>query len=563
MLVGIDLGTTNSLISIFEGNDAKIIENKFGDNLTPSVVSLAEDNNIFIGKVAKERLIQHSSRTVKSFKRNIGTNKSYNLKGSKFSSADLSSLVLKSLIEDVENFTKKKVTEAIISVPAYFNDIQRKDTLLAAKLAGIKVKRLVNEPTAAAIAYGISEKEDVKFLVFDLGGGTFDISIVEVFDGIIEIHASSGDNKLGGDDFSEVIEEKFKNDIQNQYKIKLKKLKDKELELLAHISDEAKHLLSLNEEFSKEVILNGKPIKLSISKDEFEKISVHLLDRIVQTLQRVLRDSKLRSGDLDNIVLVGGATKMPAIKKLIVKLFNKLPLCHLNPEEVVSVGASLLGEILDNKNEVFTETVVTDVTSFSLGIEISSSDDRNGKIFSPIIERNTVVPCSREGLYYPSHARQKILNVDVYQGESRNTAENIFLGRITTNVSVKPATDEQFLVRFTYDPSGIIEVIIKSLTTGKIDTATFKQNDVKVSEEEIKERFLKLKELKQHPRDVERNILILEKLNKLFEEHLGEKRIAISGLISEFEEVIASQDPNLIKEKREYLESLFDDGYLH
>ena len=558
MLVGIDLGTTNSLISIYKEGNIQVIPNRLGERLTPSVVCIDNDQRMHIGRIAREKYLKVPKNCARNFKLNMGTNKAFKLGKSSLQASDLSSLVLKSLIEDAEIYSGEKVTEAVISVPAYFNDLQRKDTILAAELAGIKVRRLINEPTAAAIAYNIDGEDDATYLIFDLGGGTFDVSIVEKFDDVIEVHSSTGDNHLGGSNFTQVIVDYIETILSEQHGIKVNKLDSSLVQLIYNKAEQLKLTLSENNELETILVINEKEIKIKLSAAEYENLCAPLLDRLFKPLQRALNDAKIDVHALDAVVLVGGGTKLHMVRKLVTKATGKFPLCNLNPDEVVCMGAGIMGELLKTNSSI-TEKVVTDVTPFTLGVEtFSSSDYRAKSYFSPILERNTIVPCSREEIFHPIGAKQKKLDIKVYQGESRDLNNNVFLGQLEVPVTLSPATDEAFSFRFTYDVSGLLEVEVKSLATNKVYSSIFNQNELKLTKEEMEKRFKKLANIKIHPREKEENTHIIKKLERIFEEVILEQKNYISEVISDFERALESQDNELIDKYRKQANEVFE-----
>ena len=367
MIIGIDLGTTNSLACYFDKNQTKMIPNRLGENLTPSVVSIDEDDNIYVGKVAKERKILYPDMTADVFKRSMGTNKEFVLGDKKFKAEELSSFVLKSLKEDAEVFLQTKVEEAIISVPAYFNDDQRKATKKAGELAGLKVNRIINEPTAAAIAYGIDKRdENTRFLVFDLGGGTFDISILEKFKNIMEVRAVAGDNFIGGEDFTEVLYRLFINKVG----IDEEKLDKKTLSRIRKQCEKAKLEFSNKKTVIIKCNVEDVPYETSVNIDDYEKSCELLLTKIRKPIERSLKDAKIKLNQIDEIILIGGATRLPIIRKFVGKIFGRLPNTSVNTDEAVAIGAALQAAMKE-RNECIKDIVLTDVCPFSLGTEVS------------------------------------------------------------------------------------------------------------------------------------------------------------------------------------------------
>jgi len=368
MIVGIDLGTTNSLIAVWQDGVARLIPNMLGEFLTPSCVSLDEDGSILVGRAARERLQTHPERTAAVFKRHMGSDKVVHLGKRAFRAEELSALVLKALKADAEAYLGAPVTEAVITVPAYFSDAQRKATRAAGQLAGLKVDRLLNEPTAAALAYGMHQQgNESRFLVFDLGGGTFDVSILELFEGVMEVRASAGDNYLGGEDFVLTMMELFFERTGLPAKLK----NDPHfMQRLTAQAESAKRVLSAAPTATMRMRHDDKDHLLEIDEELLEKVCAHLLKRLRDPVERALRDANLRSSELDSIVLAGGATRMPVVKRLVTRMFGRFPASDINPDEVVALGAAVQAG-LKMKDAALKEVVMTDVSPYSLGIEIS------------------------------------------------------------------------------------------------------------------------------------------------------------------------------------------------
>ncbi len=464
MIVGIDLGTTNSLIAYMDDGKVKVIPNKLGENLTPSVVSIDEEGTVYVGKTAKERKLTYPSQSADVFKRSMGTNKKFTLGEREFSAEELSSLVLKSLKEDAESYLGVEVKEAVISVPAYFNDAQRKATKRAGEMAGFVVERIVSEPTAAAIAYGLNLKNaDTKFLVFDLGGGTFDVSILELYQNIMEVRAVAGDNFLGGEDFTEVLCQMFfrEKDINQD---------DLDEKTRAHIRKQAE-ITKLGFEDAKSQVMKCKigdtVYEYEISLDDYEKSCQLLLNRIKKPIERSLKDANIKLNDIEEIILVGGATKLSIVRKFVSRLFGRLPNTSINPDEVVVVGAATQAAMKE-RNEAVKEMILTDVCPFTLGTDIvvtRGGGFKEGGHYLPIIERNSVIPVSKTERLYTASDNQSHIRVRILQGESRYARNNVYLGEIEVPVPIGPAGQEAIDVTYTYDVNSILEVIVKVIST--------------------------------------------------------------------------------------------------
>lgn len=555
--IGIDLGTTNSLVASWSENGPYIIPNSFGDNLTPSIVSVDEKGEIFVGKIAKERLITHPSKTAAAFKRMMGTQKIYHMGQYNFTPVELSSFVLRSLKEDAEVYLNEPVIEAVISVPAYFNDTQRKATKRAAELAGLKVERLVNEPTAAAISYGFNRPdEESNILIFDLGGGTFDVSILEFFDGIMQVRAISGDNYLGGEDFTHALMDYFKEVkwLDNSA------IRGKYLSQLYKQAEVCKCKLSSDGFGSMQICIDDKNYSEEIDAVKFEEISSQLLQRLRMPVERAMRDAGFSIVDLDAVILIGGSTRIPSVKSMISKMTGKMPFSNIDPDEAVALGAAVQ-MALKEKNKALCEMILTDVCPYTLGIEISRSVDEfknEAGYYSPIIERNMPIPTSKTDIYSTVSDNQTKINLKIYQGESRRVENNIKLGEITIPIPAAPKGKTPVNVRFTYDINGILEVEATVLSTGLKKRLIIQNSFTEISPEKIEERFKELSGIKIHPRDKAENRLLLERGERLYEENLGQNRYEIDASVREFENALASQNDEKVKAAAESLKKLLD-----
>lgn len=556
-IIGIDLGTTNSLVSVWKDGKATIIPNSLGNNFTPSIVSIDEDNSILVGEVAKERLITHPNLTVSNFKRFMGTDKEFNLGSHVLSATDLSSLILKSLKRDAESFLGEEVTEAVISVPAYFNDSQRKATKIAGELAGLKVERLISEPTAAAISYGMHKAEnDTQFLIFDLGGGTFDVSILELFDNVMEVKSIAGDNYLGGEDFNNLLISYFleKNDLY------LESLNDKNISTLHKEAESCKRSISKYSKGNMKLNIDSSNYELTIDSDTFEKICNELLLKLKTPIYRAMRDADISTDELDAVILIGGSTKMPLIRSTVSRIFKTLPFSNINPDEAVAIGAAIQAG-LKERNEDLKEMILTDVCPYSLGVAIGKKQNNSyiGDIFSPIIERNSPIPISKSEIYTTIHDYQKEIIIDIYQGERMNVNENIKLGTMSINIPPKLAGEELVDIRFTYDINGLLEVEATSIETGVRKSILIEKSPGSMSKEEIAERLKELEKLKIHPKDELENRLIIARGERLYEESLGEKRNFIENLLINFQYTLNTQNLKQISIARKKLTDIFNE----
>jgi len=553
MIVGIDLGTTHSLVGAFVDGAPKLFPNALGEILTPSAVSVDEHGDVIVGQAARDRLITHPERSVATFKRWMGSARETRLGTRSFRAEELSALLLRSLVADAQAALGEPVEEAVISVPAYFSDAQRKATRAAGELAGIKVERLINEPTAAALAYGLQERgEGSRFLVFDLGGGTFDVSILELFDGIVEVHASAGDNYLGGEDFLDVLVGACCTDLG----IDARALAAAELGQLRHRLERAKRELSGNARVRVEVRAGGKEAVWDIDEERFGKLAEPLILRMRAPLERAMRDARLQPAQLDEIVLVGGASRMPAIARLVSRMFGRLPLRHVNPDEAIARGAAVAAA-LKARDARLEEVILTDVCPYTLGTEVSHSDDDGqyqSGFFHPIIQRNSTVPVSREDTFYPLSDNQTKLALQVYQGENPMVARNVKLGELKIELPARKAkADNGVKVRFTYDINGVLQVEATVLSSGRTHELLLEQNPGMLSAEDIRKRLAALADLKIHPREKQENIAVLARAERLYEEHLRERPM-LQQWISAFQSVLASQDEEQIRAHRRQLD---------
>jgi molecular chaperone HscC len=558
VICGIDLGTTNSLIAVWKDGQPLVIPNALGSNLTPSAVGLNDDETIVVGQAAKERLSTHPQLTAANFKRYMGTNRETRLGKRAFRAEELSSFVLRSLVSDAEAYLQVKITEAIITVPAFFSDAQRKATKAAGEMAGLTVERLLNEPTAAAMAYGLHTKaNDSQYLVFDLGGGTFDVSILEMFEGVMEVHASAGDNHLGGTDFTDALAQHFikKADI-GALGVNADNLPEELIQRIRIQAEKAKREICASGASLVEVNWNGKSASLRVQESEFEGMVEPLLERITKPVRAALRDARVRISDIDEIVLVGGATRMPCIRKLAARLFQRFPAAGVHPDEAVVYGAAIQAG-LKERNAGLKDVVLTDVCPYTLGVEVVKGADNVAGHFQPIIERNRFVPISRVERLFTVADNQTQIEVKIYQGESPFVKDNIFLGRLKVVVPRAPAGEQAIDVRFTYDINGILEVIVKVVGTGEQKSLVIEENPGVLSQEEVAARLSSLQALKIHPRELQENTAAINRAERLYRESLGEQREAVGRCLAEFDSILERQDPREIAAARtRFIESL-------
>lgn len=558
MIVGIDLGTTNSLIAYYTDQGPKVIPNRLGEKLTPSIVSIDEDGTVYVGRTAQERLRLYPESSAAVFKRDMGSAKKYQLGQKEFTAEELSSLVLRSLKEDAEAYLGQPVTEAVISVPAYFNDMRRKATKRAGELAGFKVERIINEPTAAAIAYGLyNETGHAKNLVFDLGGGTFDISILDYFAPILEVRAVAGDNYLGGEDFTKVIEDMF---FKKNEELNPETLSPREKALIWKAAESCKVELSDSGAAHVKCVIGEKQYDTEITYASYEKACASLYDRIRLPIKKALSDAKLKITDIDKVVLVGGATKYSGVRTFVSKTFHIFPDTTINPDEAVALGAALEGAMKE-RVESIKEVILTDVCPFTMGTDVVVDTDmgfKEGGHYCPILERNTIIPASRTKTFYTVRDNQDKIEIRVLQGESRMADFNLELGTLEVDVPKAKAGKESVDVTYTYDINSILEVVVKVNSTGVSKKQIIKGQYTEMTDEEIEARFRELSYLKISPREWEENKLIMLKAERLYEELLGQDRQALELEINKFEGAMATQDKDVIDKARERLEKALD-----
>ncbi|MBN3525879.1 molecular chaperone DnaK [Paenibacillus apiarius] len=489
-VIGIDLGTTNSCVAVMEGGEAVVIPNPEGARTTPSVVGFKKDGERIVGETAKRQAITNPDRTIMSIKRHMGSTHKTSIDGKDYTPQEISAMILQKLKSDAEAYLGQPVTQAVITVPAYFNDSQRQATKDAGKVAGLEVLRIVNEPTAAALAYGADKEGDHTILVYDLGGGTFDVSILELGDGFFEVKATSGDNKLGGDDFDQVIIDYLAAEFNKEHGIDLRKDKAA-VQRLKDAAEKAKKELSgvLTSTISLPFItvVDGVPqhLEVSMTRAKFEELSAHLVERTLGPTRQAMQDAGMTPADIDKIVLVGGSTRIPAVQEAIKKLTGKEPHKGVNPDEVVALGAAVQAGVLTGDVK---DVVLLDVTPLSLGIETA------GGVFTKMIERNTTIPTSKSQIFSTYADSQTSVEIHVLQGERSMAADNKTLGRfMLADIPPAPRGVPQIEVTFDIDANGIVKVSALDKGTGKSQNITITSSSG-LNDEEI-DRMMKEAEL--------------------------------------------------------------------
>lgn len=485
-VIGIDLGTTNSCVAVLEGGDPVVVPNSEGNRTTPSVVAFGKDGERIVGEPAKRQAVTNPDKTIISIKRHMGTNHNVAIDSKDYTPQDISAMILQKLKADAEAYLGEKVTDAVITVPAYFTDSQRQATKDAGKIAGLNVQRIINEPTAASLAYGLDKNdEQQKILVYDLGGGTFDVSILELGDGVFEVLATNGDNNLGGDDFDEAVINFLAEQFKKEEGIDLRQ-DNMALQRLKEAAEKAKKELSstmstnINLPFITATNTGPKHMNIDLTRSKFDELTTHLVDKTIGPLKNALRDAKLSSGDIDKVILVGGSTRIPAVQDAVKKITNKDPHKGINPDECVAVGASIQAGVLTGEVK---DVLLLDVTPLSLGIETL------GGVFTKLIERNTTIPTKKSQVFSTAADNQSAVDIHVLQGERQMAADNITMGRFQlTGIPPAPRGVPQIEVTFDIDANGIVNVSAKDLGTGKEQKITLTAS-TNLSDDEIEAKI--------------------------------------------------------------------------
>lgn len=570
-IIGIDLGTTNSLAAVWQDGKSRLIPNSFGEYLTPSVVSIDEGGMVYVGKIAKERLVSHPAQTASVFKRFMGTGKTYSLGGKVYRPEELSALVLRKLKEDAERYLGEEVKEAVVSVPAYFNDMARKATKDAGALAGLHVERIINEPSAAALAcrggkHIDLQTEDETLLVFDFGGGTLDVSLVDCFENVIEIAAVSGDNHLGGSDFDRAIAELF----CKENLIVLEELSPQRQGVILESAANAKCALT-REEHTLMTVADGEFCRqMELSNRKLIQHSMHLFHRMIVPVKSVLNDAQKKWLEISKVVLVGGSCKMPTVQQYLRHYLPESQMTVLNPDYMVALGVGIYAGIKERDEDV-RDMLLTDICPFTLGTGIQNRADEARPLMAPIIERNSALPCSRIQKFQTASDFQNTVRIDVYQGEEYYVKDNVYLGELNVDVPLALKGQEKVIVKYTYDINGLLIVDVKVESTGKEARQVIMTGTDTIAPEKIDDLVRELEQLKMSPAEQEENQMLLAWGERLFAQSMGGVREEIGNRLQHFQYLMSKeQDPyyimkwksnlkGFLENTEQYLES---NGYL-
>ncbi len=538
-IIGIDLGTTNSCVAVMEGGQPTVIANAEGSRTTPSVVAFTKDGERLIGQVAKRQAVTNPDRTVISIKREMGTSYKVNIDGKQYTPQDISAMILTKMKETAESYLGEKVSQAVITVPAYFNDSQRQATKDAGRIAGLEVLRIINEPTAASLAYGLDKEENQKILVYDLGGGTFDVSILDIGDGVFEVLSTNGNTRLGGDDFDQRIIDYVAEQFKKENGIDLKQDKIA-AQRLKEAAEKAKIELSgtttanINLPFITADATGPKHLDVTLTQAKFNELTADLVDATVEPMRKALKDAGLTVDQINKVILVGGSTRIPAVQEAVKKVTGKEPFKGINPDECVAIGAAIQGGVLGGEVK---DVLLLDVTPLSLGLETE------GHIFTRLIDRNTTIPTSKSQVFSTAADGQTTVEIHVLQGERQMAYDNKTLGRFQlTGIAPAPRGVPQIEVTFSIDNNGIVNVSAKDKATGHEQQITITAS-TNLSEEEINQR---VKEAEQFAEQDKKRREEVETLNRA------------DGLIYETEKTLRDNGDKLSDEDKNSVQAEID-----
>ncbi len=547
-IIGIDLGTTNSCVAVMEGGQPVVIANSEGSRTTPSVVAFTKDGERLVGQVAKRQAVTNPDRTIISIKREMGTSYKVNIDGKDYTPQDISAMILTKMKETAESYLGEKVTEAVITVPAYFNDSQRQATKDAGRIAGLDVKRIINEPTAASLSYGLDKEGSQKILVYDLGGGTFDVSILDISDGVFEVMSTNGNTRLGGDDFDQRVIDWIADSFKKENGIDLRQDRTaaqrlKEAAEKAKIELSGTTTASINLPFITADATGPKHIDMTLTRAKFDDLTRDLVEATVEPMRKALADAGLTYNQIDKVILVGGSTRIPAVQETVKKITGKEPFKGVNPDECVAIGAAIQGGVLGGEVK---DVLLLDVTPLSLGLETE------GHIFTRLIDRNTTIPCEKSQVFSTAADGQTTVEINVLQGERQMAYDNKSLGRFQlTNIAPAPRGVPQIEVTFSIDSNGIVHVSAKDKATGNKQDITITAS-TNLTEEEINQRVKEAEKYAEEDKKRKEEVETLNHADSLIYEI--EKQLRDNG------DKLSDEDKNTIQSEVDSFKKIREGG---